>query len=88
MNRHARRAAKARGLTSDPGFLRRGLSGLANTPPGVTLMTVLHDSTCPRAKPWSRPGRRCTCTPDIYRSTGDTFEVIDPDGRVTVTRQN
>jgi len=85
MNRHARRAEKARIRKHGTGYRHRIYAGLENAKPGVSIVTVEHDADCSIYR-----GRGCSCVPDIYRRTDgtDTVETIHPDGRVTVERRN
>jgi hypothetical protein len=88
MNRHARRAAKARARKQGSGYmmhLHRALAGLDLTKSGHTEVTVEHEGGCGYHR-----GRSCNCVPILYRRTdgNDTVETIDRAGRVTVSRRN
>ena len=85
MNRHARRAEKARARKHGTGYLHRIFAGLENAGPGLSFVTIEHDPKCGHHR-----GRSCDCVPGIYRRSDgtDTVETIDPDGRVTVERRS
>ena len=85
MNRHARRAEKARARKQGTGYLHRIFAGLENAGPGLSFVTLEHDLKCAHHR-----GGSCDCVPGIYRQRDgtDTVETIHPDGRVTVERRN
>lgn len=84
MNRHQRRAEKAKSRKQGSGYLSRML---ASTPPapGLSHIVVQHDDWCGIFQ-----GAGCTCTPDMHRRQhgSEVIEVIEADGSVTRARRS
>ena len=81
MNRHARRAARAKARKQSAGYIERLLAATAGShPPGVFHVTVQHDDDCAIFA-----GGDCTCCPDMQRRAegGDVVEIIGLDGAIT-----
>jgi hypothetical protein len=83
MNRHQRRAERARARKQGTGYMGRIASAPWSHPPGVHHVTVAHDGWCGIFK-----GKDCTCTPDIYRRAdgSDVIETVAADGSITKAR--